>query len=364
MNDSETAARKKLSDYKSVHQEPFHWLNKDKDLPFLQYMPFDMLHVDKIGAMNDVMTQLSKMLPNQIDGFLKSLSLCRSRSGMPGLNFNGPQMNKILKPENIEKLRNLLKESPNVVIIDYLQSLQSLYLCMVQKSLDTNYQTIINNFKKLFDKCYSLGLLNETPKVHCLYEHLQERCELMNESLYFADTSGTESCHSALNKSDLTHNLNVTHSIGEPSHLKKSIDSVVIFNGKNRFLGNSQVRKKKERSTQDKNLQHVCQDPVPQEQEDSQDHASQVLQELLSQEQAFQQLDSQEQDSQDQGIDPTENSQESDLISQEISGGTSQEKNVSTSQEMNQVELLDVILLESGLNLRRRHDTRADGNCW
>lgn len=77
-----------------------------------------------------------------------------------------------------------------MVAIDYLRSLRALHTLMVSKTLDTEYPRIIREFRALFDKVYKLGLVEETPKCHLLYDHLEDYFDTTNETLWYADTSG------------------------------------------------------------------------------------------------------------------------------------------------------------------------------
>ena len=86
----------------------------------------------------------------------------------------------------------LVKEQFDYLIaVDYLRSLRALHHLMVAKTLDKeNYKKIIDKFRHLFDATYDTGLINETPKCHLLYCHLEEWFDKTGETLWFADTSG------------------------------------------------------------------------------------------------------------------------------------------------------------------------------
>ena len=145
--------------------------------------------------MNDVISQLQQVDPvhrGVIDAFLEKLSLSRQRSHMPGLLLNGKQIEKIIKEENLQMLHDMLVEvdSDFLLAVDYLRSLRSLHRLMVSKTLDKEYPKIIGDFRVLFDQLYDLGLINETPKCHLLYSHLEEWFRETEETLWFADTSG------------------------------------------------------------------------------------------------------------------------------------------------------------------------------
>ena len=102
------------------------------------------------------------------------------------------QMDKIVKESSLEKLSAMLHrvKSPFTVAVPYLRSLKNLYHLMVSKKLASNWEVVINDFRSHFDMCYDLELVNMTPKVHMLYDHLWQWCDERGETLFFADTSG------------------------------------------------------------------------------------------------------------------------------------------------------------------------------
>ena len=101
-------------------------------------------------------------------------------------------MDKILKESNLQILSDRLHEigSPYTVAVQYLRTLKDLYHLMVSKRLASNWQKIIDDFRRHFDMCYDLELINMTPKCHMLYDHLWQWIDATGETLFFADTSG------------------------------------------------------------------------------------------------------------------------------------------------------------------------------
>ena len=87
------------------------------------------------GAVHDVIRRLSQKYPEVMSEFLLSLSLFKTRSGMPGATMlNGPQVDKVWR--NLDLLHKMLMEKGDPVIaegsIDYLKKLQSLYFMCVR----------------------------------------------------------------------------------------------------------------------------------------------------------------------------------------------------------------------------------------
>ena len=111
---------------------------------------------------------------------------------MPGLLLNGKQIEKIIKEDNLLILTDMLTKAKSkyLIAVEYLRCLRALHSLMVSKLLNPQYKTIINEFRVLFDKCFRMGLVTETPKCHILYCHLEEWFDERKETLWWADTSG------------------------------------------------------------------------------------------------------------------------------------------------------------------------------
>ena len=127
-----------------------------------------------------------------MDRYLDKLGLKLGRSGMPD-GYNGPQLNKVLKEENIKLLSEMIPEEGDVRAItivegcqDYLLRLKELYAMCVRyficlrlklyhyhliysKKLPQDYVDTCQNFRNMFDHMYDMGFLSETPKIHILY---------------------------------------------------------------------------------------------------------------------------------------------------------------------------------------------------
>ena len=101
-------------------------------------------------------------------------------------------MDKILLDQNLQKLSERLSAegSEYVLAVDYLKSLRSLYSTMVSKTLSSDFRDVIQRFRGLHDQLFDMKLINCPPKVHMIYDHLQDFMEETGETLFFADTSG------------------------------------------------------------------------------------------------------------------------------------------------------------------------------
>ena len=142
--------------------------------------------------MNAIISRLQELHPEVINPFLERLSLSRNRGHMPGLLLNGKQIEKIIKEDNLLILTDMLTKAKSkyLIAVEYLRCLRALHSLMVSKLLNPQYKTIINEFRVLFDKCFRMGLVTETPKCHILYCHLEEWFDERKETLWWADTSG------------------------------------------------------------------------------------------------------------------------------------------------------------------------------
>lgn len=230
--------------------------------------------------MNNVISRLQSLDPGVINEFLGRLSLSRKRANMPGLLLNGKQMDKIIREDNLVLLSECMEKSEilsrYMVAVPYLRSLRNLHSLMVAKSLNVEYPRIIQEFRDLFDQCFNIGFLSETPKVHLLYSHLEDHFRDTGETLWYADTSGeiscihtdkiyltiliflqgTESIHAGLRRSDETHGCHMSHNLGSNIHLQKSLNSVVFFNSKNSYRTTDGSTNTRDVPTTDDNPDH------------------------------------------------------------------------------------------------------------
>ena len=181
-----------------------------------------------------------------MDRYFAELGLRLDRSGMPE-GYNGPQIDRVWREENIELLSKLIVGDARTVAIvegcqDYILRLKELYAMCVRyficlfhivwnnldhyqliysKELPEDYVDTCHNFRVMFDHLYDMGFLSETPKIHILYSHLQQYLTIQKRaaedrgehprSLALGDCQGLEACHMGLRKSDKRHGCVIQH---------------------------------------------------------------------------------------------------------------------------------------------------------
>ena len=120
-----------------------------------------------LGAINDILEAVENEFKPQMREFLSSISLRRADSSMPGCSWNGRQIDKICN--NLDKLQEIVSNSPFDVSIPYIESCMKLYHMTTSKTLDPNWRRLIRNFRLHFDHLNRMGIVNMTPKIHKIY---------------------------------------------------------------------------------------------------------------------------------------------------------------------------------------------------
>ena len=221
-------------------REPIQ-LVSDLNKPFYEFITIDPLHIFKLGVINDVYTNLQARFPDQMRKYFIRVKASREKSNMPGLKFNGGQIDHLLKEHNLDLLKDYLAEIGEAELgqatVDYLRCLKRMHTMCVSKTPWLNYEDECREFRRQFDEMlHKYGLVTETVKAHIVYAHLPTvlkfNMENNNVSLFLCDTNGLESCHSALRRSDERHSCKVTHAQGEKIHEELSIRSVSFFNAR------------------------------------------------------------------------------------------------------------------------------------
>ena len=221
-------------------REPIQ-LTTDLNKPFYEFITLDPLHIFKLGVINDVYTNLQARFPDVMRKYFIEIKASREKSNMPGLKFNGRQIDHLLKEHNLDLLKDYLAEIGEAELgqatIRYQRCLKRMHSMCVSKTPWLNYEDECREFRRQFDDMvHKYDLVNETVKGHILYHHLplvlKFNMENNNVSLFLCDTNGLESCHSALRRSDERHSCKITHSQGEKIHEELSIRSVAFYNAR------------------------------------------------------------------------------------------------------------------------------------
>ena len=155
---------------------------------------------------------------------------------MPGLLFNGEQIDRLTRESNLRDLFQVLSDAGEKVLgyytVKYLESCKQLYKICVKKDLDPDYQKALDSFSQYFNVLFEAGYLNQTTKAHIIMDHFGDMMRESGRSLFLSDCQGLESVHSALRKSDIRHGCHVTNCQGTPHHKEMSIRSVAFYNSR------------------------------------------------------------------------------------------------------------------------------------
>ena len=102
----------------------------------------------------------------------------------------------------------------------------------LEKSIDPDYQIILNDFERNFDYLYDNIDLNMTLKVHVILHHFSQYFDITNSTM--RDTNGefVETLHSSLHIHEENHGYKVVRKLGTQVHLKKAKNSLTSFNSK------------------------------------------------------------------------------------------------------------------------------------
>ena len=135
---------------------------------------------------------LNLACPTTMKDFYDEMGLPRGRN--IGGNFNGPDLDKLMRDPALTDLVYVLDEAGianGMEIAEYLRSLRDLYAMCVSKELPEDWSRAIDEFSAAFHVCHQLELVSWTPKCHIALTHIREYIELTGRSLYCADTSPT-----------------------------------------------------------------------------------------------------------------------------------------------------------------------------
>ena len=133
----------------------------------------------------------------------------------------------------INKLEAILPPSNDVAVaMNYLRNLREIHRVCLEKSIDPDYQLILNDFERNFDYLYDNIDLNMTLKVHVILHHFSQYFDITNSTM--RDTNGefVETLHSSLRIHEENHGYKVVRKLGTQVHLKKAKNSLTSFNSK------------------------------------------------------------------------------------------------------------------------------------
>ena len=106
----------------SVFAKPIKICANMKDKLVIDFMPPDTLHCEKLGPANDVFTYLEAKHPILMKTHYDDLPVQKRHAGMPGCNWNGVQLDKLLTDGNLAKLVSRLPPGSHAEeIAEYLK---------------------------------------------------------------------------------------------------------------------------------------------------------------------------------------------------------------------------------------------------
>ena len=106
--------------------------------PFYQFITLDPLHLFKLGVINDVYSNLQARYPEILREYFIEVKAKRERSQMPGLKFNGKQIDHLLKEKNLLLLKEYLTKNGHgdlaEATLEYLRCLMRMHSMCVAKT--------------------------------------------------------------------------------------------------------------------------------------------------------------------------------------------------------------------------------------
>ena len=159
-------------------------LHGDPSDAVIDLLPPPELHL-LLGAVNALFRALEK----QWAGALKWAEQCHiEREAMHGGSFSGRSCHKLLS--NVDLLRSLCPINA-LPFVDCFKALKDVVHTCFGWTLSDDYTKAI----ELFKEAYMALDIPVTPKVHCIFHHVQEFCEKKNEGLGRWSEQAIESLH-------------------------------------------------------------------------------------------------------------------------------------------------------------------------
>ena len=100
--------------------------------------------------------------------FFINIGLRREDTHMPGLSWNGKQVDKICR--HLDKLADIVSGTPFDISIPYIETCMDLYRMSTSKVVNSkSYKDLIQKFREQFDCLRKMHVVNMTPKIHKIY---------------------------------------------------------------------------------------------------------------------------------------------------------------------------------------------------
>ena len=201
-----------------IHPSVFASGNIEKSILVIMFVPPPELHL-LIGPVNLLYQELNKVWQVGAEEWIRRLNI--KREEYHGGSFNGNDSRKLLK--NIAILEELTPPSNVQIFIDTLKAFDEVVISCYRENLISNYKEKISVFRKYYR---TLGI-NVTPKVHAVFHHISEFCDVVKKGLGPWSEQTSESLHSDFKK--LWQNYKVRDN-DHQQYGKRLLDAVVAYN--------------------------------------------------------------------------------------------------------------------------------------
>ena len=95
-----------------------------------------------------------------------------------------------------------------------------------------DYKVHISNFQNNFIILYTHFNLSMTLKVHVIFSHYEDYFQLTGKTFKFTSGEYVETAHRKLRISEEAHALKIKRKIASDMHLKKALQSHILWNSK------------------------------------------------------------------------------------------------------------------------------------
>lgn len=211
------AKKQDAKDYGNViHPNVFVTGDIDENTLIILLVPPPELHL-LIGPVNVLYDELSKVWP-QCKQWIEQLHV--KREDYHGGSFNGNDSRKLLK--NIAMLEQIAPENVSG-FVETFKAFNKVVDSCYGKELLPDYKVQIFEFKQ----CYKKLKIGVTPKVHAVFHHIAEFCDVVQMGLSPWSEQTAESLHSDFSK--VWNNFKVRNT-DHPEYGQRLLKAIVTYN--------------------------------------------------------------------------------------------------------------------------------------
>ena len=193
-----------LKDYKSFEFPTLEFSKHLGDSEILFSLPPDPLHINLLGAGNDVCDCLERHFSTEMLEFYAENHLKKSGQG-PGGKFNGPSIKYNLREDVLIILENKLPVSASS-FINYFRAIRNLHELCVSEELG-DFNNVLHDFKVNFEFLNEEFLLPMTLKIHVILHHYSDYFEWTGNTMRYTNAEFTETAHATFKMSERIHHL-------------------------------------------------------------------------------------------------------------------------------------------------------------